>query len=40
MPAEEFHLDFVKSDKSSRPPTDKEDAEKEEKPWYKRLLPA
>ncbi len=39
MPAEEFHFDFVKTDKTAASPVDKEDADKKEKPWYKRLLP-
>jgi ribonuclease E len=38
MPAEEFHCDFVKQDKTSAP-ADKKDMDKPEKPWYKRLLP-
>jgi ribonuclease E len=39
IPAEEFHFDFVKTDKSPVDLTDKEDEDTKEKPWYKRLLP-
>ena len=39
MPAEEFHFDFVKTDKISASPVDKEEDVDADKPWYKRLLP-
>jgi ribonuclease E len=38
MPAGELHLDFVRADKTSVPVVNGEDAEKKERPWYKRLL--
>jgi ribonuclease E len=38
MPAGEFHLDFVRADKTAGPLADGEAAEEKEKPWYKRLL--
>lgn len=38
MPAGEFNLDFVKTDKAAAPMVNDEDAEKKDKPWYKRLL--
>jgi ribonuclease E len=39
MPAEEFHFDFVKTDKTSVALTEGVDEDTNEKPWYKRLLP-
>jgi ribonuclease E len=38
MPAGELHLDFVRADKAPGPQENGEDAEKKEKPWYRRLL--
>lgn len=39
MPAEESQFEFAKTEKDSPAPEGKEDADKREKPWYKRLLP-
>ena len=39
MPAEESHVDFVKTEKDSPAPVGEEAADKKEKPWFKRLLP-
>ncbi len=38
MPAGEINLDFVRADKAAGPPVSSGDEEKQEKPWYKRLL--
>jgi ribonuclease E len=39
MPAGEFHLDFIRADKTSGNRAEGEAVEEKEKPWYKRLLP-
>ena len=38
MPAGELNLDFVRADKTAAPLVNGEDADKKDKPWYKRLL--
>jgi hypothetical protein len=39
MPAEQFTLDFLKTEQSSSSAAEQEDTTSQEKPWYRKLLP-